>query len=141
MRVQLSQNNYKRNHACIHTSCTSEHKWKLCKHTVMSKFRNQSVEPISLHKLSRNVAMHHVTKHANCDKSSPQIVLPKKQSIWISTRMLTRLGSQIGALPLIIILYTQLYKSKVVNVDIKVMHIKHITTCAVIVLDKLQRNK
>ena len=82
----------------------------------MSKFRNQSVEPISLHKLSRNVAMHHVTKHANCDKSSPQIVLPKKQ-------------------------YKQLYKSKVVNVDIKVMHIKHITTCAVIILDKLQRNK
>ena len=57
------------------------------------------MEPISLHKLSRNVAMHHVTKYAK-DVTVTKVLqnsTPNETILtWISSRMLTRLDSQIG---------------------------------------------
>ena len=65
----------------------------------MSMFHNQLVKPIYLHKLSRNVAMHHVTKHAK-DVTVTKVLQNStpKETIWtwISTRMITQLDSQIG---------------------------------------------
>ena len=75
-----------------------------------SKFTNISVDLVqieilsggcsdSMHKLSRNVAMHHVTKHAK-DATVTKVLqnCTPKETIWtwISTRMITQLDSQIG---------------------------------------------